>query len=210
MPTRDTYAGKRREEVLSLVEEIYKKDRFAQFGQDWQGIKLSEKCVLMGHSHGGTTMLDAAADCPRAAAIISFDPWFMPMNDKRDWKVRDEQKVLVTHTEHFKDTLFQEHEGVSSKGIFQKLADNCKIRPSLYYLKEHWHQQCTDFMFLMPLAICLPTQKSLPEADYKERCLMHAWMAIEFMEKEKIVKDRAQGVLEKMNRVRKYISPEWL
>jgi len=56
------------------VEEIYKENRFAQFGSDWKDLKLSEKCILMGHSMGALTVLKAAKNCERANAICALDP----------------------------------------------------------------------------------------------------------------------------------------
>lgn len=80
----------REEDVIQLAHEIYEPNRFAQFGSDWKGLKLSENLIFYGHSFGGITALSAATKCEKVKAIVSLDPWFFPYNKEAMQGLRDD------------------------------------------------------------------------------------------------------------------------
>ena len=166
----------------------------------------------MGHSQGGATVISCAKDCPRASAVVSLDPYLPPLAKVPDLGVLPEQKVFMTQTEFFEKEIAQQggrSSSIKSKDVFEMFSKNCAKTPTLCYLKGHWHMNCLDYVLLMPVSHYLAAQKRMPHKDYVERYLMNAWLALEFLEKEKLTPIKAQDLLARLARVRQYCSKEW-
>lgn len=125
---RNKQLNQRCEEVNGLIEEIYKKDRFAQFGPDWSDIKVAEKCIVMGHSFGGVTAFAAASKNEKIGQVVSLDPWFFPAQNNLDsLKLKAHQRCLVIKAQHFNSEVVEASEGV---------CDQLKVQRQLFKLLE--------------------------------------------------------------------------
>jgi dienelactone hydrolase len=138
------------------------------------------KLVVSGQSFGGATALRVGRSDPRAKAVLTMDPWFMPLKKE---VVNGEfkglkQPMFFVNTERFRNIAEKEHQN-----YYKILKEGCENFECITMLDcEHHHQN--DTMCLHPFELELPwffKSGKLPKSYNHLLVQTHAWLHLSFL-----------------------------
>ena len=181
----------REEECRLLMDEISSKDFALEVLGFSNVVKIDPNFIIGGHSFGGGTALKVGDSDPRVKAVLTMDPWMLPLKKLVEAKLLKNltEKPLfvlnsssfnpgITHYDHkaLQDTLFTENEKT----------DNLE---NILLINNSTHQHQTDLIAIMPFELELLGQMNpkdgprIPRTYLPQLHQLMVWLQLDFLHK---------------------------
>ena len=159
---------RRERECRSLIDEIAQANfASAALGFD-KKVKIdAQKVIMAGHSMGGCTALYVGESDPRVKAVVTLDPWLLPMKTEIEGlklKKLAQKPTFLLNSSHFHRSIYYyDHET-----LFNKLANEIMKPKNLENIiinkSNHSHQ--TDIVCMTPLEVELGGDAKYTDTRY--------------------------------------------